>query len=206
MNKQILIGLVLVSLILISGCKTVETKDTPTDDIKTDDTKIDVLPLSKFEKFKEDVPKDETVLKILKQCEDEMNKQISECETKKGMIDIMMSVSDMNTLEEKDFQKIAPGGCEKEDERITITTKLIDSQSLNKDSQFQVLCSINCYARECKKEITEGKNCQQPPVRSCNTECEHLPSYPTYEKEDCIEQCIAEDKASWSEYNLCVES
>jgi len=48
--------------------------------------------------------------------------------------------------------------------------------------------------------------CQQPTVRSCNTECQHLPSYPTYEKEACITACIDDDQQNWANYYDCQDA
>lgn len=48
--------------------------------------------------------------------------------------------------------------------------------------------------------------CQQPSVRSCNTECaHHLPSWPTFEYEACITACVADDQVDWAAYYQCVD-
>lgn len=48
--------------------------------------------------------------------------------------------------------------------------------------------------------------CTQPPVSTCNSDCAHLPSYPTYEKEACIEACVEADYQAWVDYQNCLDT
>ena len=54
--------------------------------------------------------------------------------------------------------------------------------------------------------FTVYAGCQLPPVNNCNAECSHLPSYPTYEKEDCIMVCLAESNRQWNDYYACLDN
>jgi hypothetical protein len=58
---------------------------------------------------------------------------------------------------------------------------------------FILILSLAAYAQ-----------CQAPSVRNCNAECDHLPSYPTYEKEDCITACVDDSNAAQAAYDDCL--
>jgi len=56
-------------------------------------------------------------------------------------------------------------------------------------------CTLN--SKLCSQE------CPLPPARLCMNECAGLPSYPTYEYEDCLTLCADEDLAATVVYNDC---
>jgi len=60
--------------------------------------------------------------------------------------------------------------------------------------------------RDCNVECTSetSKKCTYNGPRNCNAECSHLQSYPTYEKEACITQCVDEDTADRDAYYECL--
>ena len=48
------------------------------------------------------------------------------------------------------------------------------------------------------------EECTYSGPRNCNAECADLPSYPTYEKEDCITACVETDQQDRANYDNCV--
>jgi hypothetical protein len=63
----------------------------------------------------------------------------------------------------------------------------------------------NYYVDEGPIDFVPAERCDPPGVRNCNQECQHLPSYPTYQKESCIEACIADSNNAQREYTACLE-
>ncbi|MEK6948693.1 MAG: hypothetical protein AABX34_00625, partial [Nanoarchaeota archaeon] len=64
--------------------------------------------------------------------------------------------------------------------------------------------------RDCAEECTvlkkqEEKKCVFPEWRNCRQECAGLPSYPTYEFEDCLTQCDNRNSQDRADYDKCVE-
>ena len=62
--------------------------------------------------------------------------------------------------------------------------------------------------RDCSEECTvlrqEKNQCIFPEWRNCRQECAGLPSYPTYEFEDCLTQCDNRNSQDRADYDKCV--